>query len=1245
MSTVGIKCSFLGEGGEPETWEYRGGGFNSMKNWIVDGAFLLESSLWDNTYPPTGEIASTGVRKALIGCYIDDDYDSTYSYSPTIIDWKDTEKVYICIYQKPKGAIATAENIKLVKQFYGKIEEGKPFTLLKPLDNKATSYIIFDFSALKNTNNNTISNIYDYDGVALNPSVFKGGAQLQLVALTEALGLVDTQRVNLAVKIEGQYVNNAGALTNHSSYNIYHPIILPAGKCIVGYMQCAYFCAAISKDNGDGTYVPVIKGAADSPYTVGVLLQGDGSELTISCVPGTAHLNIVDSVVLKNISAQLYGLVEQTNLQDGQIKEISNRFSEQSEQTVDERASVKTLDYFSGIDTTYNENFAPVYSTSTFSGFGFNIGEVSGAFRYLLTKLKVSDWLENSAPVTQVLVQIRQTDKDGELLFSKLLDVFPVKPGSTRNLLLDLGEDVSLRGSLFLIVRFNSYAVMLESKQRSGNPNETITGSYFVDGNLDESRKGNNGSIYNDLFFKLYSKISVKEQPTNEYVESIAKRINLPDKSITYAKLSHNKFAYRGEINDAYEEGLLDIYVDKRLWEKISYMDMWCYDGYLYVRYKEDSDDLLYAIQHLDFNKIENGTLVPIAKDNVQVGYIVFCDKQKFVDNSTGSGCAINMEYLTDIQYHPYLWTYKELKTEMDDIRSSISGINKLNGIISEYEPVSDNMCDPATLTKGAFYINYETGSIGKGYGYGYTDYIPVGKEGISITNGNTDGSVMGHAVYNAEKKFIRGYRTDTVVYQDGDAYVRFSIGSDTEHVMVAKGMTVLPYVPYEGTKKVISEDSLPQSVVNPNKTYDPIKISLPDKIYAVVGDTLQLFYRGIIQAVDPYRYNILVSCNKGKQYPRYFEYTPAAGDVGSVDFTITVKDDNRNVLSTKTCQLVTVDVVKSPESALKVMCFGDSLTSGGTWCHEADRRLTEAGGTPAGKELTNIDFVGSKKNGNTGYFGVGGWTWNSYTKSVNPAYRFQVSGVTSLTVGAVYTNNGNTFTIMEVNVTEGTGNILCSVSNLSPAPEDSGVLTKSTGNGDATITYSSVAEDTQNPLWDNEEDKMSFIPYANKVSSGQIDVVYTLLTWNGHTAGRTDFSSMLAQMKLFADTLHAEFPNAKLKIMGVQVPSVRGGMGANYGATGASYADGYGMVVTALNMNDFYQEFAKSEGYSEFVEFVNVSSQFDTDYNMPHNERAVNTRSTVKEWIDTNGVHPSNDGYLQIGDVVYRNFIANFCQ
>ena len=529
----------------------------------------------------------------------------------------------------------------------------------------------------------------------------------------------------------------------------------------------------------------------------------------------------------------------------------------------------------------------------------------------------------------------------------------------------------------------------------------------------------------------------------------------------------------------------------------------------------------------------------------------------------------------------------------------------------------------------------------------GETKYIAVP---FGQTIANADGKVLFLMYWWNQLVVRRGYSgTYSYLPDNGYQFDRYSInGSMTETYAVTNGG--FPFYFRVGIIKdnyVLNDDQIADIASRIGVTPpDPVNISLPDTINAIVGDTLQLFFRGMIQAVDPYKYDILVTCSKGNKYPRYFQYTPTVADVGTTTFTVTVKDDDRNVLASKTCQLVTRNVVQSPAANLNVACFGDSLTAAGTWCAEANRRLTGTGGTPAGKALTNIAFVGSKQNGTTGYFGVGGWTWESYTQQGRPAYRFQVTGVTSLSVGAVYTNNGNTFTVMEVNVTGGTGNILCSVTALTPAPSASGTLTKSSGTGDATITYTSVARDTQNPLWDWDNNKMSFIPYANAVAGGKIDVVYTLLSWNEQRPGRTDFTSVLNQIKIFADTLHAEFPNAKLKIMGVQVPSVRGGMGANYGATGRSYADGYGMVVTALNQNDAYQEFANRPEYSGFVEFVNVSAEFDTEYNMPHAERAVNTRNTgVTEWVDTNGVHPDNNGYLSIGDVCYRNFVANFCQ
>ena len=654
-------------------------------------------------------------------------------------------------------------------------------------------------------------------------------------------------------------------------------------------------------------------------------------------------------VFSEQLSEQLSELSEQLS---EQLSELSKQLFEQ---TVDEEASEVSVDYFEAASA-----FSPVYITSIFSGFGFNIGSTNKSFRYLQTKVKVSDWVSSPKAVNKVLVQIREDNKDGSLLFSKLFTISPISPGITKDIFIDLGEELSFPDkSLYLIIRFDSFAVLLKANS-STNPNTSATGVYFANGDITESHTGQLviiGDSYRLIYFKLYSSLTTKLFLTDEQVSNIASRIDIPS----------------------------------------------------------------------------------------------------------------------------------------------------------------------------------------------------------------------------------------------------------------------------------------PES--------ETVDISLPDKIYAIVGDTLQLFFRGIIKAIDPYKYNIVVSCSKGKQYPRYFEYTPAAQDVGQTNFAITVKDNNRKIISTKQCLLITKNTVASPSDTINVACFGDSLTAGGTWCKEAHRRLVESDGSPVGKGLTNIQFVGSKKIGTTGYFGVGGWTWDSYTTQGKPAYRFQVSGVSSLAVGAVYTNNGNTFTIMEVNVTAGSGNILCSVSSLTPAPTNSGTLTKSSGTGDSTIAFSSYSQDTQNPLWDYGANKMTFIPYANAVADGNIDVVYALLSWNGQTPGKENFSDVITKIKIFADTLHSEFPNAKLKIMGIQVPSVNGGMGANYGAIGTSYADGYGMVVTALNQNKAYQDFANSEGYKDFVEFVNISAEFDTEYNMPYSEVNVNTRSTVKEKRGTNGVHPSTEGYYQIADTVFRNFIANFCQ
>ena len=55
-----------------------------------------------------------------------------------------------------------------------------------------------------------------------------------------------------------------------------------------------------------------------------------------------------------------------------------------------------------------------------------------------------------------------------------------------------------------------------------------------------------------------------------------------------------------------------------------------------------------------------------------------------------------------------------------------------------------------------------------------------------------------------------------------------------------------------------------------------------------------------------------------------------------------------------------------------------------------------------------------------------------------------------------------------------------------------------------------------------------------------------------------------------------------------------------------------------------------------------NITCVYNTPHNMPTMEVQVNRRNETKELIGSNGVHPTMNGYLQIGDVFYRALVAD---
>jgi hypothetical protein len=344
-------------------------------------------------------------------------------------------------------------------------------------------------------------------------------------------------------------------------------------------------------------------------------------------------------------------------------------------------------------------------------------------------------------------------------------------------------------------------------------------------------------------------------------------------------------------------------------------------------------------------------------------------------------------------------------------------------------------------------------------------------------------------------------------------------------------------------------------------------RIILPDTIDAVVGYKQQLFYRGIIEAINPYQWNIKVDGNVGgKQFPRYYEFTPTTA--GTKTFTIGVYDTYNNLLAENSCTVNIVNPTTNPATIKKVLRVGDSLTDidyGTTWTEEFRRMIQDTGGTPTGLNLSNYEFIGTKGISPNNSEGYAGKNWDFFNTDAGSPFVFGGS--------------------------------------------------------------------------------LDFSQYVTTNSFGTIDYALILLTWNGIASrinpkkNAIDHADLITEAKVFLDQLHSDFPSCKVKLMGIQLPSLNGGLAENYGDDNSTLGNYYNLVQTVNGLNLAYQDLVNEVAYSSFVDFVNVSTQFDNENNMPYTLHSVNSRSLTTEKRGSNGVHPSNDGYHQISDIAFRNF------
>ena len=410
------------------------------------------------------------------------------------------------------------------------------------------------------------------------------------------------------------------------------------------------------------------------------------------------------------------------------------------------------------------------------------------------------------------------------------------------------------------------------------------------------------------------------------------------------------------------------------------------------------------------------------------------------------------------------------------------------------------------------------------------------------------------------------------------------------------------------------------------------VKLSLPDKYELVVGDTFELFYKGILLCNNPYIYNFKITCDKGAYYSKRYIFTPNASDIGEHRLAIKVYDDNENLLDSKVVQLIVKNKPSSPSSVQNVLCVGDSLTAGGAWPSEVCRRLTGTGGSPIADGLSNINFIGTCKGTNGAkYEGYGGWTYSNYNTNSIAEQQYWINTTANKNNSyqkSVWKDSNNIQWVLET-LEETRIKVYRNNYGTQMLPS-SGTLTwvnGGDGSDNSAISYTSYIAESGNPFWDNDTNRVDFSSYAAKIGASSIDYCYVLLGWNQTYDTETTFKN---NARTFINNLLASFPTCKITLMGLQVPSLDG-FGANYGCNW----NFYDKLKVVFNMNkwnyDLAQEFTN-------VDFINIAGQFDSENNIITSTRQVNVRNSKTEIYGANGVHPAYAGSMQIADAVYRN-------
>ena len=316
---------------------------------------------------------------------------------------------------------------------------------------------------------------------------------------------------------------------------------------------------------------------------------------------------------------------------------------------------------------------------------------------------------------------------------------------------------------------------------------------------------------------------------------------------------------------------------------------------------------------------------------------------------------------------------------EIDRIKDTVEPL-KTHVIIT-----SDNILNPNNYSeRGVWYFEgkkYTTGntytdnskSIVLDVSEGETYYIGVYSLDGTISNGNNK-AIYGTAFDEDENHVplsVEQNITGSVTIPSGGkklalTFMIYNSASATDpvyNVLISKKPIPNTFEAY--AEKIVG--SIENRVAELENVVDrDINIILPEKLYCVVGEELNIYFDNILN-VDYKEVDIDVTCSKGQQFDRF--YRLSADAIGDFDISISVAKNGKIVCATST--IIVTNANTSNEKDVKVLVIGDSTTNGGVVINKLYNNAVN--------KRVSVTALGTRGDGAYKHEGRSGWTANYY--------------------------------------------------------------------------------------------------------------------------------------------------------------------------------------------------------------------------------------------------------------------------